>query len=144
MLNGSTVDYATELIGSSFRITGNPQAKGGCGCGVSWELNDQGSSRHLLENMSHRSVHFLLVFHARLSWCLVDHAPLAHPDRFHAAHTLVHVTHGTRFSFIGHAPHENNGTKGGWLLELRSQSRTIQSFVILFNLNSVAVIPAGA
>ncbi|KAI9568186.1 hypothetical protein HD554DRAFT_2205105 [Boletus coccyginus] len=40
MLNGSTVDYATELIGSSFRVTGNPQAKGGCGCGVSWELND--------------------------------------------------------------------------------------------------------
>lgn len=40
MLNGSTVDYATELIGSSFRVTGNPQAKGGCGCGVSWELNE--------------------------------------------------------------------------------------------------------
>lgn len=39
MLNGSTIDYATELIGSSFRITGNPQSKGGCGCGVSWELN---------------------------------------------------------------------------------------------------------
>ncbi|KAN0093310.1 hypothetical protein V8E55_004094 [Tylopilus felleus] len=40
MLNGSSVDYATELIGSSFRVTGNPQAKGGCGCGVSWELNE--------------------------------------------------------------------------------------------------------
>jgi len=40
MLNGSTIDYATELIGSSFRVTGNPQSKGGCGCGVSWELND--------------------------------------------------------------------------------------------------------
>lgn len=40
MLNGSTVDYATELIGSSFRVTENPRAKGGCGCGVSWELND--------------------------------------------------------------------------------------------------------
>ncbi|KAF8443920.1 hypothetical protein L210DRAFT_3394996 [Boletus edulis BED1] len=43
MLNGSTVDYATELIGSSFRVTGNPQAKGGCGCGISWELKDQTS-----------------------------------------------------------------------------------------------------
>ncbi|KAN0083991.1 hypothetical protein V8E55_007495 [Tylopilus felleus] len=40
MLNGSSVDYATEPIGSSFRVTGNPQAKGGCGCGVSWELNE--------------------------------------------------------------------------------------------------------
>jgi len=38
LLKGSTVDYVTELIGSSFRITDNPQAKGsGCGCGVSWE-----------------------------------------------------------------------------------------------------------
>lgn len=40
MVNGSTVDYATELIGSSFRVTANPQAKGGCGCGISWEVND--------------------------------------------------------------------------------------------------------
>ncbi|TFK74559.1 hypothetical protein BDN72DRAFT_759499 [Pluteus cervinus] len=41
MMNGSTVDYATELIGSSFRIAENPQAKGsGCGCGVSWELKE--------------------------------------------------------------------------------------------------------
>ncbi|KAF8582767.1 hypothetical protein K439DRAFT_1350404 [Ramaria rubella] len=40
LLKGSTVDYATELIGSSFRIVDNPQAKGnGCGCGISWEAN---------------------------------------------------------------------------------------------------------
>jgi len=39
LLNGSTIDYATELIGSSFRVSDNPQAKGsGCGCGISWEL----------------------------------------------------------------------------------------------------------
>ncbi|KZS92432.1 hypothetical protein SISNIDRAFT_442203 [Sistotremastrum niveocremeum HHB9708] len=38
LLKGSTIDFATELIGSSFRIVDNPQAKGsGCGCGVSWE-----------------------------------------------------------------------------------------------------------
>jgi Fe-S cluster assembly iron-binding protein IscA len=38
LVNGATVDFATELIGSSFRILENPQAKGsGCGCGVSWE-----------------------------------------------------------------------------------------------------------
>ncbi|TFK46607.1 hypothetical protein OE88DRAFT_1667207 [Heliocybe sulcata] len=41
LLKGSTIDYATELIGSSFRILDNPQAKGsGCGCGVSWELKE--------------------------------------------------------------------------------------------------------
>ncbi|KAJ3550937.1 hypothetical protein NMY22_g120 [Coprinellus aureogranulatus] len=41
LLNGSTIDFATELIGSSFRVNDNPQAKGsGCGCGVSWELKD--------------------------------------------------------------------------------------------------------
>ncbi|KAJ7572078.1 hypothetical protein C8J56DRAFT_809744 [Mycena floridula] len=39
LLNGSTIDFATELIGSSFRVAENPNAKGsGCGCGVSWEL----------------------------------------------------------------------------------------------------------
>ncbi|KIP08664.1 hypothetical protein PHLGIDRAFT_104007 [Phlebiopsis gigantea 11061_1 CR5-6] len=39
LLKGSILDFATELIGSSFRIVENPQAKGsGCGCGVSWEL----------------------------------------------------------------------------------------------------------
>ena len=38
LLRGSTVDFATELIGSSFRVVSNPQAVGtGCGCGVSWE-----------------------------------------------------------------------------------------------------------
>lgn len=36
---GATLHYATELIGASFRIQDNPQAKqgGSCGCGVSWE-----------------------------------------------------------------------------------------------------------
>ncbi|KAA1478320.1 hypothetical protein DENSPDRAFT_788006 [Dentipellis sp. KUC8613] len=38
LMKGSTVDFATELIGSSFRVTDNPLAKdAGCGCGVSWE-----------------------------------------------------------------------------------------------------------
>jgi len=41
LLNGSTIDFATELIGSSFRVSDNPRAKGsGCGCGVSWELKE--------------------------------------------------------------------------------------------------------
>ncbi|KIY71132.1 hypothetical protein CYLTODRAFT_419134 [Cylindrobasidium torrendii FP15055 ss-10] len=41
LLNGATLDYATELIGSTFRIAENPNAKGsGCGCGVSWELKE--------------------------------------------------------------------------------------------------------
>ncbi|KAG9086286.1 [4Fe-4S] proteins maturation [Ceratobasidium sp. 392] len=41
LLKGSTIDFATELIGSSFRVSDNPQASGkGCGCGVSWELKE--------------------------------------------------------------------------------------------------------
>ncbi|KAI9633217.1 uncharacterized protein MKK02DRAFT_39197 [Dioszegia hungarica] len=40
LLKGSRLHFATELIGSSFRIEENPQAKdGGCGCGVSWSLS---------------------------------------------------------------------------------------------------------
>jgi len=37
LVSGATIDYATELIGSSFRVKNNPHAsdKGGCGCGVS-------------------------------------------------------------------------------------------------------------
>jgi len=39
LLKGSTIDFVTEMIGSTFRVVENPQSKGsGCGCGVSWEL----------------------------------------------------------------------------------------------------------
>lgn len=39
LMDGSTLEFATELIGSSFRILDNPHSAGkGCGCGVSWEL----------------------------------------------------------------------------------------------------------
>ncbi|KIO33341.1 hypothetical protein M407DRAFT_65655 [Tulasnella calospora MUT 4182] len=37
LVNGAIIDFAQELIGSSFMIVENPQAVGGCGCGVSWE-----------------------------------------------------------------------------------------------------------
>ena len=37
LLNGSEVDYVSELIGESFKIT-NPQTKSSCGCGVSFSL----------------------------------------------------------------------------------------------------------
>jgi len=39
LLKGATLHHATELIGSSFRLQDNPQAKegGACGCGISWE-----------------------------------------------------------------------------------------------------------
>ena len=38
LLKGSTIDYTTELIGSQFKITGNPRAKSSCGCGTSFDI----------------------------------------------------------------------------------------------------------
>ena len=37
LLKGSEVDFASELIGDSFKIS-NPQSKSSCGCGVSFSL----------------------------------------------------------------------------------------------------------
>tara|TARA_B100001057_G_C22642909_1_gene868968 strand:+ start:305 stop:622 length:318 start_codon:yes stop_codon:yes gene_type:complete len=37
LLKGSVIDYVSELIGSSFKIS-NPQSKSSCGCGVSFSL----------------------------------------------------------------------------------------------------------
>ena len=37
LLKGSEVDYVSELIGESFKIS-NPQTKSSCGCGVSFSL----------------------------------------------------------------------------------------------------------
>jgi len=36
-IKGSKVDYVTELIGSSFKIS-NPQASSSCGCGTSFSI----------------------------------------------------------------------------------------------------------
>ena len=37
LLKGSEVDFVSELIGDSFKIS-NPQTKSSCGCGVSFAL----------------------------------------------------------------------------------------------------------
>ena len=37
LLKGSQVDFTTELIGSSFKIT-NPKTKSSCGCGISFSF----------------------------------------------------------------------------------------------------------
>ena len=37
LINGSKIDYVTELIGSSFKVT-NPKASSSCGCGTSFSL----------------------------------------------------------------------------------------------------------
>ena len=37
LLKGSEVDYTSDLIGDSFKIS-NPQSKSSCGCGVSFSL----------------------------------------------------------------------------------------------------------
>jgi len=36
-IKGSKIDYVTELIGSSFKIT-NPQSTSSCGCGTSFSI----------------------------------------------------------------------------------------------------------
>tara|TARA_B100000678_G_C17965107_1_gene404761 strand:+ start:16 stop:333 length:318 start_codon:yes stop_codon:yes gene_type:complete len=37
LLKGSEVDFVSELIGDSFKIS-NPQSKSSCGCGISFSL----------------------------------------------------------------------------------------------------------
>ena len=37
LLKGSEVDFVSELIGDSFKIS-NPQTKSSCGCGVSFSI----------------------------------------------------------------------------------------------------------
>jgi iron-sulfur cluster assembly 2 len=38
LLQGSTVDFTQELIGSQFKIVGNPRASSSCGCGTSFDI----------------------------------------------------------------------------------------------------------
>ena len=38
LLKGSTLDYTTELIGSSFQIINNPNSDSSCGCNASFSL----------------------------------------------------------------------------------------------------------
>lgn len=38
LLQGSTVDFTQELIGSQFKVVGNPAASSSCGCGTSFEI----------------------------------------------------------------------------------------------------------
>ncbi|KAK2747831.1 hypothetical protein FQN55_004707 [Onygenales sp. PD_40] len=40
ILEGSTVDYTMELIGSQFKIVDNPRATTGCGCGTSFDVKE--------------------------------------------------------------------------------------------------------
>jgi Fe-S cluster assembly iron-binding protein IscA len=39
LINGSTVEYVEELIGSSFQVIGNPQAESSCGCKTSFNVS---------------------------------------------------------------------------------------------------------
>jgi iron-sulfur cluster assembly 2 len=38
LLRGSTIDYTMELIGSQFKVVGNPRASSSCGCGTSFDV----------------------------------------------------------------------------------------------------------
>lgn len=39
LVDGAQVHFVKELIGESFKIVDNPIVDGGCGCGVSFNLN---------------------------------------------------------------------------------------------------------
>lgn len=38
LLKGSQVDFTMELIGSQFKVVGNPAATSSCGCGTSFDI----------------------------------------------------------------------------------------------------------
>ena len=38
LLKGSKIDFSMELIGSQFKIVGNPAATSSCGCGTSFDI----------------------------------------------------------------------------------------------------------
>ena len=38
LLNGSSIDYTMELIGSQFKVTGISGATSSCGCGTSFDI----------------------------------------------------------------------------------------------------------
>ncbi|EPZ36124.1 FeS cluster biogenesis domain-containing protein [Rozella allomycis CSF55] len=40
LIEGSTLDYAEELIGSAFKLVKNPNATSDCGCGSSFDVKD--------------------------------------------------------------------------------------------------------
>ncbi len=40
LLRGSTIDYISEMIRSSFAVVGNPQSESACGCGSSFAVKN--------------------------------------------------------------------------------------------------------
>ena len=38
-VRGSTVDFVEELIGSTFQVIDNPNAKNSCGCNISYDID---------------------------------------------------------------------------------------------------------
>ena len=40
LLRGSTIDYVSEMIRSSFAVVGNPQSESACGCGSSFAVKN--------------------------------------------------------------------------------------------------------
>lgn len=45
ILQESTIDYTTELIGSQFKVVNSPYATSSCGCGSSFDFDPSGLAK---------------------------------------------------------------------------------------------------